>query len=160
MFRLAVVASMVAVLAACTPAPVSSSPGVIPGAQHGAPPNPVQAGSSPGVEHYHATELRPGDCIDPMPVDFMVTVVPCDRPHVAEFATTYVIADGPWPGTGDMRRLTENGCTPRMRIMKERKDEVLVSGLVPTIEGWPRYRTIYCLAVAPQGEHLVGRVIE
>ncbi|MFG6194484.1 hypothetical protein [Nonomuraea sp. JJY05] len=113
------------------------------------------------MHRYHATELRPGDCIDPLPDDFMVTVVPCDRPHVAEFATIYVIPDGPFPGMGDMQRLTENGCTPRMRLVEKRKDEVIVSGLVPSAKDRPRYRTIYCLAIAAdQGSSLVGRVVQ
>lgn len=48
--------------------------------------------ASPDVRRYHATELRPGDCIEPMPASFMVTVVPCTVPHAAEFATAYCLA--------------------------------------------------------------------
>jgi hypothetical protein len=95
-----------------------------------------------------------------MPVNATATVVPCDRPHAAEFATTYIIPDGPWPGIEDMQRLVEDECTPRMRIVEDRKYEVLVNGMVPAMEDWPRYRTIYCLAVAPQGLQLTGRVIK
>ncbi|MFI6634746.1 hypothetical protein ACIBI7_38185 [Nonomuraea fuscirosea] len=44
--------------------------------------------------------------------------------------------------------------------MKKRKDEVIVSGLVPSAANWPRHRTIYCLAIAvDRGSSLVGRVI-
>lgn len=102
----------------------------------------------------------PGDCIEPLPDNFLTTVVPCDQLHTAEFATTYVIPDGPYPGMGDMQRLAEFGCTPRMRLVEKRKAEVRVSGLVPSEADWPRHRTIYCLAVAVGlGPSLTGRVV-
>jgi hypothetical protein len=122
-------------------------------------PAPASGEASPAQERYHATELRPGDCIEPMPVDFMVTVVPCTVPHAAEFATIYVVPEGPWPGNAELRRLSENGCEPRMRYVPARKAEVGVVGVVPAEEDWPRYRTTYCLAVALDGRQLVGRVI-
>lgn len=105
LFRLSALPSliicMVAALTACTVAP-ASSPSATPSVRQAAQPTPSPSEVSlpPGVHRYRATELRPGDCIDPLPDDFMVTVVPCDRPHVAEFATTYVIPDGPFPGMG------------------------------------------------------------
>ncbi|MGW3347385.1 hypothetical protein ACWDA3_29125 [Nonomuraea rubra] len=137
-----------AFLAACTTA--KSAPASV----------PTAAALPSGAHRYDPTELRPGDCIDPLPDGALVTVVPCDRPHVAEFATTYVLPDGPYPGMDDMQRLAEVGCTPRMRLVEAKKDEVIVSGLVPPEEDWPRYRTIYCLAIAvDQGPSLVGRVI-
>ncbi|TMR97165.1 hypothetical protein [Nonomuraea basaltis] len=121
----------------------------------------VASGEAANVagERYHATELRPGDCIDPMPESVMVTVVPCAVPHAAEFATTYVIPEGPWPGVAELGRLAEDGCGPRMRYVPSRKDEVGVVGLVPREEDWPRNRTAYCLAIPPDGGKLVGRVI-
>ncbi|GAA1681368.1 hypothetical protein GCM10009733_092550 [Nonomuraea maheshkhaliensis] len=152
---------MVAALAACAVGP-DSSPSATPSVQQASEPapSPVEVSLPPGVHRYQATELRPGDCIDPLPETSLVTVVPCDRPHVAEFATTYVIPDGPFPGAGDMQRLAEFGCTPRMRLVEKRKDEVIVSGLVPSEANWPRHRTIYCLAIAAsRGSSLVGRVI-
>ncbi|WP_336216356.1 hypothetical protein [Nonomuraea sp. LPB2021202275-12-8] len=68
--------------------PVSSAPAEpAPAAASQAPP---QQSDPPGAQRLHATELRPGDCLEPLPQTFMVTVVPCDVPHSAEFATTYV----------------------------------------------------------------------
>ncbi|MEU4223733.1 hypothetical protein AB0F17_05520 [Nonomuraea sp. NPDC026600] len=116
--------------------------------------------ASPAVAHYHATELRPGDCIEPMPTSFMVTVVRCTVPHAAEFATTYVIPDGPWPGSGEVQGLAAAGCGPRMRYVASRRGEVGAAVLVPAEADWPRYRTAYCLAVPFDGGKLVGRVIK
>jgi hypothetical protein len=94
-----------------------------------------------------------------MPVDFTVTVVSCTVPHAAEFATTYVVPDGPWPGVTELGRLARNGCEPMMRYVPSRKDGLGVAALVPGEEDWPRYRTTYCLAVPLDGGKLVGRVI-
>lgn len=115
--------------------------------------------AGPGVERYHVNELRPGDCIEPMPVDAIVTVVPCTEPHTAEFATTYVVPDGPWPGMAEVERLAMSGCEPRMRYVPSRRGEVGVTGLFPVEESWPRHRTAFCMAVALDGGKLVGRVI-
>ncbi|TMR22373.1 hypothetical protein ETD86_11785 [Nonomuraea turkmeniaca] len=123
-----------------------------------APAAPVRS-VHPAAEQYDAMELRPGDCIEPFPEDFAVTVVPCTVPHAAEFATTYVVPDGPWPGMKELGRVTQSGCGPRMRYVPERKDEVKVAGLVPSEEDWPKRRTVYCLAVPAAGGKLVGRVI-
>ncbi|MEU6714546.1 hypothetical protein ABZ897_24020 [Nonomuraea sp. NPDC046802] len=114
----------------------------------------------PGAVRYHATDLRPGDCIDPMPTDFSVTVVPCDQPHAAEFATTYIAPRGPYPGEVALDRLVQEECTPLMRYVPSRKDEVTVYGLIPLESDWPRYRALYCLAVPADGGPLVGRVIK
>ncbi|MBF8185720.1 septum formation family protein [Nonomuraea sp. K274] len=129
--------------------PVSSSPGQ----------DPTEV-VTPASERYHATDLRPGDCVEPMPADFVVTVVSCDVPHAAEFATTYVLRQGPWPGVEEMRTLIEQGCGPRMRYVESRRAEVGVTGLVPLESDWPRHRTVYCLAVPVGGGKLVGRVIK
>ncbi|MGN9789031.1 hypothetical protein ACTMTF_47085 [Nonomuraea sp. ZG12] len=141
-------------LAACTsaPAPAPASASVRP--------SPIAVPETPaGVQRYHATELRPGDCIDPIPQNFEVTVVPCDVPHVAEFAATYVLPDGPFPGA-DMRRLVENGCLPRMRIKDDKRDAVALLGFGPTAADWPRYRTVYCLAMSVDWERTTGRVVK
>ncbi|MEU7854267.1 hypothetical protein [Nonomuraea sp. NPDC049141] len=111
-------------------------------------------------QRYHATELRPGDCIEPMPENAMVTVVPCSVPHAAEFATTYVIPNGPWPGSGEVVGLAAMGCGPKMRYVESRIGEAGATVIVPTEADWPRYRTAYCLAVPFDGGKLVGRVIK
>ncbi|NUW35509.1 hypothetical protein HTZ77_29360 [Nonomuraea sp. SMC257] len=124
-----------------------------------APQTPSQQSAIPGSQQFHAAELRPGDCVEPLPQTFMVTVVPCDVPHSAEFATTYVLPEGPWPGA-DMNRLMENGCLPRMRIKESERDAVGLWGLGPAEDDWPRYRTVYCLAVPPDGRKTTGRVVK
>lgn len=140
------------------------SPGVAPTPAVAAQPAPSATSSgeavSPAGVVYHATELRPGDCIEPMPESFMVTVVPCTVPHSAEYGSMYVIADGPWPGTAEIRRLAENGCGPRMRYVASRREEVGFLSLMPLEQEWPKYRTAYCLAVAGNGGKLVGRVLK
>jgi hypothetical protein len=108
---------------------------------------------------YPATYLRPGDCIEPLPENSLVTVVPCAEPHSAEFATTYVLAEGPWPGMSEIRRLSENGCGPRMRYRKFKSEELSPLMLVPIEADWPKYRTVYCLAASRDGGKLRGRVI-
>jgi hypothetical protein len=95
-----------------------------------------------------------------MPESFLVTVVPCTVPHSAEYGTTYVIADGPWPGMAEMRRLSENGCAPRLRYVASRREEVGLMQLIPLEQDWPRNRTAYCLAVAWNGGKLVGHVLK
>ncbi|MFI7107434.1 hypothetical protein ACIBK9_14065 [Nonomuraea sp. NPDC050227] len=45
----------------------------------------------------HRLRARPGDCIEPFPQTYLVTVVPCHVPHSAECATTYVLPQGPYP---------------------------------------------------------------
>ena len=139
-------------------APVASSEPAEP-ATTTAPQTPPQQSSIPGAQRFHATDLRPGDCIEPLPQTFMATVVPCKVPHSAEFAATYVLPEGPYPGT-DMRRLMENGCPPRMRIKGPKRDVVGLWGLIPSLEDWPRYRTMYCMVVPLDGKKMTGRVIE
>ncbi|MGP3918737.1 hypothetical protein [Nonomuraea sp. 10N515B] len=123
------------------------------------PPAPAGQTVHPAAKRFHATGLRPGDCIEPLPVDLIVTVVPCTVPHSAEFATTYVVPEGPWPGDTEVRRLSRDGCRPRMRYVPSRRDEVKIGVLVPAAEDWPRSRTSYCLAVPSNGDKLAGRVI-
>ncbi|GAA2284568.1 hypothetical protein GCM10010149_32570 [Nonomuraea roseoviolacea subsp. roseoviolacea] len=124
-----------------------------------APQTPSQQSAIPGAQQFHAAELRPGDCIEPLPETFAVTVVPCDVPHSAEFATTYILAEGPWPGA-DMNRLMENGCLPRMRIKESKRDVIGLWGLGPGEQDWPRYRTVYCLAAPVDGRKMTGRVVK
>ncbi|GGT33865.1 hypothetical protein GCM10010176_093070 [Nonomuraea spiralis] len=124
-----------------------------------APKTPLQQSTIPGTQRFYATELRPGDCIEPLPQTSLVTVVPCRVPHSAEFATTYVLPQGPYPGA-DMTRLAENGCLPRMRIKKSKRDEIGIAWLGPAFEDWPRYRTVYCLAVPMDGKKTTGRLVE
>ncbi|MGW0802382.1 septum formation family protein [Nonomuraea sp. NPDC002799] len=116
--------------------------------------------AGPAAAHYHATELRPGDCVEPLPVDAMVNVVSCEMPHAAEFATTYVLADGPWPGLEETQRLALDGCGPLMRYVEARKHGLEVVPILPAEEFWPRQRTAYCLAAPSDGEPLTGRVIK
>ncbi|KAB8191078.1 hypothetical protein FH608_031125 [Nonomuraea phyllanthi] len=123
------------------------------------PETPPEESAIPGAERFPATVLRPGDCIEPLPTTFDVTVVPCDVPHSAEFATMYILPEGPYP-EAEMARLVEEGCTPRMRIKESRMDEVGVWGLGPGRDHWPRYRTVYCMAVPVDGQKLTGRVIK
>ncbi|NUW43392.1 hypothetical protein [Nonomuraea rhodomycinica] len=130
-----------------------------PSQQTPSPQTPSQQGAVPGAHQFHATELRPGDCIEPLPETFMVTVVPCDVPHSAEFATTYVLADGPYPGA-DLTRLMENGCFPRMRIKESKRDVIGLWGLGPAESDWPRYRTVYCLAMRLDGQKMTKRVVK
>jgi hypothetical protein len=122
-----------------------------------APPAVTMPGD--GVRFY-ATELRPGDCLDSVPSDAIVTVVPCERAHAAEYATTYILPNGDWPGADALTRHIQTGCGPRMRYVESREDEVEVTGLAPTQADWPRNRTVYCLAVPRRDGHLVGRVIK
>ncbi|MBT2231496.1 hypothetical protein [Nonomuraea sp. NEAU-A123] len=155
-------ACLVSALLGCTAAPAAplrqvATPTVAPA------PAPAPASgevASPAVAQYHATELRPGDCIEPMPDSFIVTVVGCSVPHAAEFATTYVIPDGPWPGFAEMEKLAVAGCGPRMRYVASRMGEVGAAVLVPAEADWPRFRTAYCLAAPFDGGKLVGRVIK
>ncbi len=121
-------------------------------------PTPDSASGTP-PQQYHATELRPGDCVEPLPETFTVTVVPCDVPHSAEFATTYVLPEGPYPGA-EMTRLMEVGCLPRMRIEDSKRDEMGLWGLWPAQEDWPRTRTVYCLAAPLDGRKITGRVVK
>jgi hypothetical protein len=144
-------------LAGCAGEPASSTPaGAVPAP---APETPPQQSAVPGAQEFHATELRPGDCIEPLPQTFLVTVVPCDVPHSAEFATTYVLPEGPYPGA-DMTRLMENGCSPRMRIKESKSDETSLWALGPTSVDWPGHRTVYCMAIPVDGQRTTGRVIK
>ncbi|MER6944980.1 hypothetical protein ABT294_13235 [Nonomuraea sp. NPDC000554] len=131
-----------------------------------APPAPAAStastdpAASPGVELYDVSELRPGDCIEPMPQEAIVTVVPCGTPHSAEFATVYVLPQGDYPAVNEMRRLAENGCWPRMRIKESKRDRIGVTWLGPDEASWPRSRTVYCFAAPYDGRKLAGRVVK
>ncbi|GAA4534566.1 hypothetical protein GCM10023096_81870 [Nonomuraea ferruginea] len=80
-------------------------------------------------------------------------------PHSAEFATTYVLPEGPYPGA-EMTRLMEDGCLPRMRIEDSKRDEMGLWGIWPAQEDWPRARTVYCLAAPLDGRKITGRVVK
>ncbi|MEW9551035.1 septum formation family protein [Nonomuraea sp. NPDC050783] len=153
--HLTAAACLAGALAGCGAAPESAPESEPPAAGPAAAPTAVR----PGEEHYHATELRPGDCLDPLPENFTVTVVSCSVPHSAEFATTYVLPDQPWPGLRELDRLAREGCAPRMRYVPARRSGLTVIGLVPAEGDWPRQRTAYCLAIPLDGGKLVGRVI-
>ncbi|QYC41464.1 hypothetical protein Nocox_19275 [Nonomuraea coxensis DSM 45129] len=147
--HLTATAFLAGALAGCAAAPAPPSSAV-----------PTTVGAvQPGVEQIHASELRPGDCLAPMPESFAVTLVSCSEPHAAEYATTYVVPDQPWPGQEALDLLAREGCAPRMRYVPERRAEVTVAVLVPDEASWPRHRTAYCLAVPADGGELVGRVI-
>ncbi|MFC4116336.1 hypothetical protein [Nonomuraea zeae] len=152
--HLPAIAGLVIALSACS----SEFPVAQPAAGQAAS---QDGGGMPGYAvRYHASELRPGDCLDPMPTSAVVTVVPCDRAHAAEYATTYILPEGAWPGADGLLRHIETGCGPRMRYVDARRDDVEASGLAPSEAEWPRNRTVYCLAVPREGGHLVGRVIK
>ncbi len=147
--HLTVAAFLAGALAGCAAAPAPASSAV-----------PAPAGAAqPGVEQLHASELRPGDCLAPMPQSFVVTLMSCSEPHAAEYATTYVVPDQPWPGEEALGALAREGCAPRMRYVPERRSGLTVAALVPEEADWPRHRTAYCLAVRADGGQLVGRVI-
>ncbi|MFI6600344.1 hypothetical protein ACIBHX_29210 [Nonomuraea sp. NPDC050536] len=136
----------------------AASPAAAPAASPAAAPAasvPVE----PGEERWYPTELRPGDCVKSVADDQLVTLVPCDRPHIAEFATVYVLPDGPWPGDGEVRRMAENGCMPRVHIKESRHATVGVGQILPMELSWPRYRTAYCLAVPADGGTMRGHVL-
>lgn len=137
-------------LAACASTPPTASP---------APPPETPRQQDPRVQQYDASFLRPGDCIEPLPENFLVTVVPCGMPHSAEYAASYVLPDGPYPGA-DLARLMENGCFPRMRIKESKKADIGLYALWPAPDDWPRYRTGYCLAVPLDGKKTTGRVVK
>ncbi|MCK2219378.1 hypothetical protein MF672_037115 [Actinomadura sp. ATCC 31491] len=147
-----VLAGALAGCAAAAPAP--PEPGAAP-----APGPAATAAARPGAQQYHASELRPGDCIAPLPVDFAVTVVSCSVPHAAEYATSYVVPEQPWPGEETVSLLAREGCAPLMRYVPSRRPGLDVVAIIPAQGDWPRYRTAYCLAVAADGGDLVGRVI-
>ncbi|MEV0591148.1 hypothetical protein [Nonomuraea cavernae] len=116
-------------------------------------------GPTPETSRHHATYLRPGDCLLDLPHDLVATLVPCGHPHAAEYASIYVLPEGPWPGEEEARREALAWCAPRLRI-KASKRETVEAGVLPPLEHeWPGARTAYCLAVPREGE-LVGRVLE
>lgn len=124
-----------------------------------APETPPRQSAVPGAQEFHATELRPGDCVEPLPQTSIVTVVPCDVPHSAEFATTYILPEGPYPAA-DMTRLMENGCLPRLRIKESKAGKVSLWAFGPTPDDWPRHRTVYCMAMPSDGRPTTGRVVK
>ncbi|MEU8323636.1 hypothetical protein AB0C33_35170 [Nonomuraea sp. NPDC048881] len=59
-----------------------------------------------------------------------------------------------------MTRLAQNGCLPRMRIKKSKRDDTGMAWVGPAPEDWPRHRTVYCLAARMDGKKATGRVVE
>ncbi|MFG3440047.1 hypothetical protein ACGF0J_22590 [Nonomuraea sp. NPDC047897] len=116
--------------------------------------------STPGLylQRLHATYLRPGDCLLELPRDLIATLVSCEMPHAAEYASIYVLPEGPWPGEAAARLQTLGWCGPRLRVKASRRQEVRAGALLPLEHEWPAQRTAYCLAVPRAGE-LVGRVL-
>ncbi|WP_214321955.1 septum formation family protein [Nonomuraea sediminis] len=115
--------------------------------------------AKPGEERWYPTDLRPGDCVKSIAGDQLVTLVPCARPHIAEFAAVYVLPDGPWPGYNEVQRMAENGCLPRVHIKESRHATVGVSEILPFETTWPRSRTAYCLAVPAAGGTMRGHAL-
>ncbi|WP_157248085.1 septum formation family protein [Nonomuraea typhae] len=136
---------------ACT-ACTAASPATAPA------PTPAPAASAP--ERHHATVLRSGDCFDSLPPDGYTTLIPCEQPHVLEFAGSWVLADGPWPGDEKVIADSVEGCAEKVKIKKEFQDTVTSTTWTPGKDTWPRHRTAYCMAVSiEEGTKLTGHVL-
>ncbi|MFI7443829.1 hypothetical protein [Nonomuraea indica] len=152
--RLAVAACLAWAVAGCSPGATFVSTG------EGTAVTPEET-STPGLylQRLHATYLRPGDCLWELPHDLVATLVSCEMPHAAEYASIYVLPEGPWPGEAAARRGALDWCGPRLRVRESRRDDVKAGVLLPLEHEWPAQRTAYCLAVPREGE-LVGRVLK
>ncbi|MFI9560848.1 septum formation family protein [Nonomuraea endophytica] len=112
------------------------------------------------VQRYHATELRPGDCFDELPPDGITTLVPCEKPHVYEFAGIWVLPDEPWPGDDKVIEGSTKGCEGKVKIKKEFRDTVTWTAWAPGQDTWPKHRTAYCMALSVEEDTpLTGHVL-
>ncbi|MFI6498289.1 septum formation family protein [Nonomuraea typhae] len=118
------------------------------------------AAPAPAPERGHAAALRPGDCFDEIGADGTATPVPCAQPHLFEFAGSWVLPDGPWPGDDKVNAISTEGCEEKVKIKKEFQDTVTWNTWAPPQATWPRQRTAYCGAVSiEEGTKLTGHVL-
>jgi len=66
--------------------------------------------------------LREGDCVGAGEIVELlregqteVTAVPCEEPHSGEVYSVFDLADGDYPGDGEVARLSETGCVDAFR---------------------------------------------
>ncbi|MFI6326254.1 hypothetical protein ACIBG8_52645 [Nonomuraea sp. NPDC050556] len=116
-----------------------------------------------GRPRVDANYLVPGDCLVAID-DLMAARGSCAEPHVAEFVTSYILPEGPWPGEERARALSEDWCVPRVKARLVEPDAAVPGVLLPLEREWrqnPRYRTAYCVAVTGPGQAtLTSKVIK
>lgn len=103
--------------------------------------------------------LRAGDCLGVGEVDEMMrdnqyehTAVPCSKPHSGEVYHVFDLADGDYPGDGEVIRLAENGCLDAFRPyvgLPPARSVLEVVYLHPESIGWriADDREVICLVV-------------
>ncbi len=123
--------------------------------------SPSGAVTAPGEDSVF--DLRVGDCITSLPegetVD--VEVTPCSNPHVGEIFEVGNLAEGPWPGTDQVARLSETLCYDAFQQYvggPVDDSQYAVSYLHPLEASWSEDKGVVCIAHDPSEKDLVGSI--
>ncbi|MFD6071511.1 MULTISPECIES: DUF4190 domain-containing protein [Amycolatopsis] len=124
--------------------------------------------AAPPSGHANACTLKPGDCFRQSAVTGTFTSVEltlCGDTHDTQAIGTFIAADGPWPGGGELkaeasahcqRIMAKNVDRPRLDAAGVRAD---LSYLKPEREAWENgVRTVFCTIHTP-GAELIGSVL-
>lgn len=107
-------------------------------------------------------DLRVGDCLNmPEGTDDVsgVTVRPCAKPHDAQVYAVGEVPEGEYPGDEAIQERVEHRCGERFEaVLGElpEADDLEITSLSPTLQGWPAYRGFSCLVHRNDGDRLVG----
>ncbi|WP_410651718.1 DUF4190 domain-containing protein [Amycolatopsis sp. cmx-4-54] len=129
---------------------------------------PSASCAAPPSGHANACTLKPGDCFrqsTAMGTFTSVELTACGDTHDTQAIGTFIAADGPWPGGGELkaeasahcqRIMAKNVDRPRLDAAGVRAD---LSYLKPEREAWENgLRTVFCTIHTP-GSELIGSVL-
>lgn len=102
--------------------------------------------------------IKVGDCLNDADVGTTVTDVPtiaCSEPHDSEAFSSFLMADGIFPGADAVATQAETGCTTdfaKFVGIALDQSELSYSYYFPTVESWKNGdREIVCLVTDPAG---------
>lgn len=121
---------------------------------------------SAGCSSQVVTEASVGDCFQSPESSTEVAEldkVDCDEPHDNEVFAIFDLDDGDFPGTADVERLAQEGCTERFERYVGAPSETTDLGLfaiTPNRRTWEGAgdREVICAAFALDGDDLEGSV--
>jgi hypothetical protein len=110
-------------------------------------------------------DVQLGDCTGEIPegVTLTVVVLPCDEPHEGEVYATFELSGDDYPGAEQVERFALGGCRSEAVAALPPDDETLYDlvYLAPSQQTWENGdRTVSCVLSDPDGEPLVGSVLQ
>lgn len=108
-------------------------------------------------------DLRVGDCVRSLDTGTVVTIPvgPCSEPHAGEVFEVTFLAEGPWPGEEEVKRLAEGACQralPSYVSAPPGAPGYAIHYLRPLETSWSNDRRVVCIAHDPSGAPLSSSV--